>query len=136
MLRLGCIDTDEQLQSTISKFLPPVLEKITSPHEAVRLKVMEVLTHINKRLKARPLIQVPVEPCIQLYLQTDSSYAMVRPLPHNDLLFSCQSYSPLQNFSIIYITMGFPRMTVEQQTQFVPLLLSSMHGKPEIHQDK
>lgn len=32
--------------------------------------------------------------------------------------------------------MGFPRMTVEEQTQLVPLLLSSLHGKPEVHQDK
>lgn len=103
-------------QVLVSKFLPPVLEKITSPHESVRLKVMEVLTHINKRLKARPLILVPVQPILDLYVQTDSSYAM--------------------NFSIIYITMGFPRMTVEAQTELVPLLLSSLPGKPEMHQDK
>lgn len=78
LLRLGCADTDEQLQHTVLKFLPPVLEKITSSQEAVRLKVMEVLTHINKRLKARPMIQVPVQPILELYTQTESSYAMVR----------------------------------------------------------
>lgn len=82
LLRLGCTDTDEQLQSNILKFLPPVLEKITSPQEAVRLKVMEVLTHINKRLKARPNIQVPVRPILELYMQTESSYAMVKSQPH------------------------------------------------------
>lgn len=77
---------------------------------------MEVLTHINKRLKARPLIQVPVQPILDLYSQTVSSYAM--------------------NFSIIYITMGFPRMTLEAQTELVPQLLSSLPGKPEVHEDK
>lgn len=94
LLRLGCVDTDEQLENTILKFLPPVLEKITSPHEAVRLKVMEVLTHINKRLKARPMIQVPVKPILELYLATESSYAMVKLpllLPRHSLQFPCLS---------------------------------------------
>lgn len=39
LLRLGYADTDEQLQTTITKFLTPVLIKITSPNENVRKKV-------------------------------------------------------------------------------------------------
>lgn len=98
---------------------------------------MEVLTHINKRLKARPKIQVPVKPILELYVQTESSYAMVSHGLIN--LHKCNTDPlpiPFQNFSIIYITMGFPRMTVAEQTDLVPLLLASLHGKPEVHQDK
>uniref|UniRef100_A0A1B0DQH6 Proteasome component Ecm29 N-terminal domain-containing protein n=1 Tax=Phlebotomus papatasi TaxID=29031 RepID=A0A1B0DQH6_PHLPP len=116
LLRLACADTDEQLQNAVSKFLAPVLLKIVSSDEAVRLKVMEVLTHINKRLKTRPLIQIPVQDILAQYQNTDSSFAM--------------------NFAIIYITMGFPRLSPELKAQLTPQLLVALKGKPEVHQDK
>ncbi|XP_058466922.1 proteasome-associated protein ECM29 homolog [Malaya genurostris] len=116
LLRLGCADTDEQLQNTVTKFLTPVLIKITSPHEGVRKKVMEILTHINKRLKSRNQIQIPLGPLLQHYQQSSSSF--------------------LINFAIIYITMGFPRLSIEEQTEMAPLLMNCLEGKPEPHQDK
>lgn len=58
---------------------------------------MEVLTHVNKRLKSRPMVQLPIEALLQQYQTTDSTF--------------------LHNFSIIYITMGFPRMTQDQQVK-------------------
>ncbi|XP_055629040.1 proteasome-associated protein ECM29 homolog [Toxorhynchites rutilus septentrionalis] len=116
LLRLGCADTDEQLQNTVTKFLTPVLIKITSPHEAVRKKVMEILTHINKRLKSRNQIQLPLGSLLQQYQESSSSFLM--------------------NFAIIYITMGFPRLTIEEQTEMAPLLMNCLEGKPEPHQDK
>uniref|UniRef100_A0A1S4H7M0 Uncharacterized protein n=1 Tax=Anopheles gambiae TaxID=7165 RepID=A0A1S4H7M0_ANOGA len=116
LLRLGFADTDEQLQTTVTKFLTPVLIKITSPNENVRKKVMEILTHINKRLKSRNQIQIPLAPLLAQYQQADSLF--------------------LINFAIIYITMGFPRLTVEEQTEFAPALLNCLEGKPETHQDK
>ncbi|KAF3852184.1 hypothetical protein F7725_005539 [Dissostichus mawsoni] len=60
-LRLGHAETDDQLQDIISKFLPPVLLKLSSVQEGVRKKVMELLVHLNKRIKSRPKIQLPVE---------------------------------------------------------------------------
>ncbi|XP_055694622.1 proteasome-associated protein ECM29 homolog [Lutzomyia longipalpis] len=116
LLRLACADTDEQLQAAVSKFLAPVLLKIVSPEESVRLKVMEVLTHINKRLKTRPMIQIPVQDILNQYINTESSFAM--------------------NFAIIYITMGFPRLSTELKTQLTPELLVALAGKPDVHQDK
>lgn len=116
LLRLGCADTDEQLQNTVTKFLTPVLIKITSPHEAVRKKVMEILTHINKRLKSRNQIQLPLSPLLEQYQISNSSF--------------------LINFAIIYITMGVPRLTVQEQTEMVPSLMNCLEGKPEPHQDK
>ena len=77
---------------------------------------MEILTHVNKRLKSRPLVQLPVEPLLVQYQTTDSSF--------------------LHNFSIIYITMGFPRLSIDKQTELAPVLLNCLEGKPESHQDK
>ena len=39
------------------------------------------------------------------------------------------------NFTIIYIKMGYPRMSKSKQAQLVPAVLSSLEGKPESHQD-
>lgn len=34
-LRLGNADSDEQLESCLTRFLPPVILKLSSPHEQV-----------------------------------------------------------------------------------------------------
>lgn len=77
---------------------------------------MEILTHINKRLKSRPAVQLPVEALLAQYQTATSSF--------------------LHNFSIIYVTMGFPRLTIGKQTELAPLLLNCLEGKPENHRDK
>lgn len=77
---------------------------------------MEVLTHLNKRLKSRPAVILPVEGLLQQFKSTDSSF--------------------LHNFSIIYITMGFPRLSKEKQIELLPIVLNCLEGKPENHQDK
>lgn len=43
-LRLGSAGTDDQLENVLSKFLVPVLLKLSSPEETVRKKVM--LSHL------------------------------------------------------------------------------------------
>lgn len=89
---------------------------LTKRADMLMIQVMEVLTHVNKRLKSRPLVQLPVEGLLQQYQTTDSTF--------------------LHNFSIIYITMGFPRLSQEQQTKLAPFVLNCLEGKPENHQDK
>ncbi|TNM86280.1 hypothetical protein fugu_008551 [Takifugu bimaculatus] len=92
-LRLGHAETDEQLQDIISKFLPPVLLKLSSVQEGVRKKVMELLVHLNKRIKSRPKIQLPVETLLVQYQDPAAA-------------------SFVTNFTIIYIKMGYPRLEV------------------------
>lgn len=77
---------------------------------------MEILTHINKRLKSRPAVLLPVEALLTQYQSSTSTF--------------------LHNFSIIYITMGFPRLTTEKQIELAPMLLNCLEGKPESHRDK
>lgn len=52
-LRLGHAETDEQLQDIISKFLPPVLLKLSSVQEGVRKKV-------SRCGKARRSLFIPI----------------------------------------------------------------------------
>ncbi|NXD27831.1 ECM29 protein, partial [Spelaeornis formosus] len=115
-LRLGHAETDEQLQNIISKFLPPVLLKLSSTQEGVRKKVMELLVHLNKRIKSRPKIQLPVETLL-VQFQDPSAVSFVT------------------NFTIIYIKMGYPRLPVEKQCELAPTLLTAMEGKPQPQQD-
>ncbi|MBZ3878380.1 Proteasome-associated protein ECM29-like protein [Sciurus carolinensis] len=116
-LRLGHAETDEQLQNIISKFLPPVLLKLSSTQEGVRKKVMELLVHLNKRIKSRPKIQLPVETLLVQY-QDPAAVSFVT------------------NFTIIYVKMGYPRLPVEKQCELAPTLLTAMEGKPQPQQDR
>ncbi|XP_063074333.1 proteasome adapter and scaffold protein ECM29 [Engraulis encrasicolus] len=115
-LRLGLADTDEQLQDTISKFLPPVLLKLSSVQEGVRKKVMELLVHLNRRIKSRPQIQLPVETLLFQYQDPAAA-------------------SFVTNFTIIYIKMGYPRLETSKQCELAPTLLTAMERKPQPQQD-
>ncbi|CAB1445956.1 unnamed protein product, partial [Pleuronectes platessa] len=115
-LRLGHAETDDQLQDIISKFLPPVLLKLSSVQEGVRKKVMELLVHLNKRIKSRPKIQLPVETLLVQYQDPAAA-------------------SFVTNFTIIYIKLGYPRLEVGKQCELAPTLLTAMEGKPQPQQD-
>ncbi|CAL7951979.1 unnamed protein product [Xylocopa violacea] len=114
--RLGSAETDEQLQASVCKFLPPVLLKLSSAQEGVRKKVMELLIHINKRIKSRPQVQLPVETLLLQYQDPAASSFVI-------------------NFTIIYIKLGYPRMEIQKQAELIPSILNAIEGKPLSHQD-
>ncbi|KAL1116553.1 hypothetical protein AAG570_005025 [Ranatra chinensis] len=116
-LRVGSADTDEQLENAVSKFLPPVLLKLSSPNEAVRNKVMDLLAHVNKRVKNRSTIQLPVEALLVQY-QDPAASAFIT------------------NFTIIYIRLGFPRLAHDKQAQLLPTLIHATNRKPVQHQER
>ncbi|ELW70579.1 Proteasome-associated protein ECM29 like protein [Tupaia chinensis] len=80
------------------------------------LEVMELLVHLNKRIKSRPKIQLPVETLLVQY-QDPAAVSFVT------------------NFTIIYVKMGYPRLPVEKQCELAPTLLTAMEGKPQPQQD-
>lgn len=41
-LRLGNADTDEQLENCLNRFLPPVILKLSSPHEQVCMNIFSI----------------------------------------------------------------------------------------------
>ncbi|EDV98206.1 GH22981 [Drosophila grimshawi] len=116
LLRLGNADSDEKLEIAVGKFLTPVILKINSPHNVVRTKVVEVLTHIKRRITSRGQVQIPVEALLEQYAAKDST-------------------TFLKNFAIIFISMGFPRLPLEQQTALAAKLLGC-ESNLENYQDK
>lgn len=66
-LRIVSTETDDAFQASLHKFLAPLLLKLASQDESVRKKVMELLVHINKRLKSRPQVALPMEHLIAQY---------------------------------------------------------------------
>jgi proteasome component ECM29 len=83
LLRVGSAENDDQFQNVISKFLAPVLMKLASQRDGVRKKVMELLVHINRRLKSRPGIQLPVQALMAQYQDPTASFFVTvsRPMP-------------------------------------------------------
>ncbi|XP_038067101.1 proteasome adapter and scaffold protein ECM29-like [Patiria miniata] len=115
-LRIGSAETDEQLQNVVSRFLPPVLLKLCSNQEGVRKKVLELLVHINKRLKSRPKVQIPVDVLLLQY-QDPANVTFVT------------------NFTVLYLKMGYPRLPMEKQAELAPSLMQCLEGKPVLQQD-
>ncbi|GAB1605474.1 proteasome adapter and scaffold protein ECM29-like [Argonauta hians] len=115
-LRIASADTDENIEVALSKFLAPVLSRLSSPQEEVRKKVMELLVHINKRLKTRPKVQLPVESLLTQYQDPSAS-----PF--------------ITNFTILYIKKGYPRLEPTQQAELIPNLLNCIEGRPQPQQD-
>lgn len=83
-LRIVSTDSDELFQASLHKFLAPVLLKLASQSEDVRKKVMELLVHINKRLKSRPQVTLPVNELIAQYADASNpSMVTVRRLKYS-----------------------------------------------------
>ena len=116
LFRFATSDTDEALEKTLAKHLTPSLSKLSSQDEAVRKKVMELLVHVNKRVKNNDNIQLPMEALLEQYSNPSSTSFII-------------------NFSIIYIKIGFPRLPLERKIENIPSLLNCLEGKPASHQD-
>ena len=59
--------TDEEVSGVIAKSLPSCLLKLNSGTEGVRKKVLELLVHVNKRVKDNHNIQLPVDALLTQY---------------------------------------------------------------------
>ena len=115
-LRLGHTESDEKLEEFAKRFLTPVILKLSSQDEDVKKKVLELLAHINRRLKNSERVQLPMD---SLFLQ------------YQDPL--CVPY--VRNFTILYVKMSFSRLSPEKQLHYLPQLFLCMKEKPKPQQD-
>lgn len=90
LFKLATSDTDEALSKALHRHLTPTLLKLSSNNENVRKKVMELLVHVNKRVKNNDNVQLPMEALLEQYKDPKASSFVI-------------------NFTVIYIKMGFPR---------------------------
>ncbi|RWS16185.1 proteasome-associated protein ECM29-like protein [Dinothrombium tinctorium] len=115
-LKIASCRSDEEFEDAINKYLCLSLTKLSSNYESVRTKILELLVHINKRLKSRPQIQLPVSQLLLQY-QDPSANAFVN------------------NFTIIYLKLGIPRIAIEERVKLIPMIIACLEGKVTNHQD-
>ncbi|KAG0050379.1 hypothetical protein BGZ83_004844 [Gryganskiella cystojenkinii] len=113
-LRFALAETDAQLEKTLGTFLCPVLLKLASPVEAVRAKVVGILTHINKRIRPKPSIKLPLTPLLQQF--ADNSSVLVK------------------NFTLIYLELGFERVELDEKITALPKLIKGISQRPAAQQ--
>ncbi|UYV76052.1 KIAA0368 [Cordylochernes scorpioides] len=102
-------ESDNSLEQCLDRFLTPTILKLASPYEEVRNKVLELLSHVSKRVKSRPAVKLPVDALLTT-LQDPQSGAFVT------------------NFSLVYIRLGVPRLSPEKRAALLPSLLACLPG--------
>jgi proteasome component ECM29 len=110
-LKLAMCNTDAQLEKTIQVFLPPVLLKLASTNPDAKKKVMEILSHINKRVKTNATIQLPFESLLEQFTNPQISVFV-------------------KNFTLIYLEMAATRLSPEQTAAYLPQFLSGISLRP------
>lgn len=115
LTRLALCD-DSNLQPLLSKLLPYTISSLSSQSSAVRNKVLEILSHVNKRVKHQPEIGLPLLELWNIYSEANAA-SMVR------------------NFCILYIEMAMDRADTKQKEDLSAILLSGVSRLPLQHQE-
>lgn len=116
MLTRLALSDDSKLQGLLSKILPYSISSLSSSSQSVRKKVMEILSHVNKRVKHQLEIGLPLMELWLMYLE-----ATAAPM--------------VKNFCIVYIEMAFDRIPVEEKANLAPELVAKVSKLPPQHQD-
>ncbi|XP_030455687.1 uncharacterized protein LOC115676805 isoform X2 [Syzygium oleosum] len=115
LTRLALCD-DSKLQALLSKLLPLAISSLSSPSAAVRNKVLEILSHVNKRVKHQPEIGLPLSDLWRIYTEA-------------------HAVSIVKNFCILYIEMAFERTDVKEKEMMAPILAANVSKLPHQHQE-
>ncbi|KAI3837921.1 hypothetical protein MKX03_019436 [Papaver bracteatum] len=115
LTRLAFTD-DDKLDNLLFKLLPYSISSLSSQSPAVRKKVMEILTHVNKRVKNQLQISLPVSELWKMYIEANAA-----PM--------------VKNFCIVYIEMAFDRLSLEEKEVMAPELVAKISKLPPQHQD-
>lgn len=108
---------DDKLEKVLSKLLPLAIARLASPHEASRKKVMEMLTHVNKRIRDHSHIKLPLVELLALY-RSPASAAV-------PMVF---------NFAMVYTEMAFERSNTDIRETVLSDLLEGLSTRPLQHQ--
>ncbi|KAI9114257.1 hypothetical protein K1719_014907 [Acacia pycnantha] len=115
LTRLALCD-DSRLERLLFNLLPLCISSLSSQSQAVRNKVLEILSHVNKRVKLQPDIGLPLLELWKLYSES-SGTPMIR------------------NFCIVYIEMAFQRVNAKEKENLAPVLLVNISKLPLQHQE-
>ncbi|RYE99927.1 MAG: hypothetical protein EOO41_00315, partial [Methanobacteriota archaeon] len=103
LFRLSTISDEEQLQHVLASLLPMLMMRLrTDLAAAPRAKLLEVLSHINKRVKDRRSIRLPVADLLQC-------------------LSTCDAFAV--SFIMMYVRLGVDRLASEEAERVALSLL-------------
>ncbi|CAK7330667.1 unnamed protein product [Dovyalis caffra] len=111
LTRLALCD-DSKLEALLSKLLPFTLSSLSSNSTAV----LEILSHVNKRVKYQRDIGLPLQELWKLYTEADAT-----PM--------------VKNFCVVYIEMAFERVNIKEKENMAPMLVANISKLPLQHQD-
>ncbi|PSC71704.1 proteasome-associated ECM29-like protein [Micractinium conductrix] len=108
---------DDRLEQVLSKLLPIVIGKL-GPGAAptVQKKVLEILSHVNKRLRALPAVQLPLKELAAIYAAPGTP-PMAR------------------NFALVYLEQAVERAAPADRFAELPTMLTGLSTRPAQHQD-
>ncbi|XP_057441454.1 uncharacterized protein LOC130733331 isoform X2 [Lotus japonicus] len=115
LTRLALCD-DSKLEPLLSKLLPLSISSLSSPALSVRNKVLEILSHVNKRVKLQPEIGLPLSELWKLYSESGGT-----PI--------------IRNFCIVYVEMAIQRVNAKEKEDLAPELLVNISKLPLQHQE-
>lgn len=115
LTRLALCD-DSKLQDLLAKILPISIAALSSASTGLRNKVIEILSHVNKRVKHQLEIGLPVSDLWKLYVESTSA-----PM--------------VGNFCIVYLEMAIDRAKKEETQMTAPVFLANISKLPSQHQD-
>ncbi|GLU18926.1 hypothetical protein SLE2022_352020 [Rubroshorea leprosula] len=115
LTRLALCD-DSKLEALLSKLLPLTISSLSSQSLAVRNKVLEILSHVNKRVKHQLEIGLPLMDLWKMYSELNAP-----PM--------------VKNFCIIYIEMAFERINLKEKENMAPMVLTNISKLPQQHQE-
>ncbi|KAF6155314.1 hypothetical protein GIB67_019840 [Kingdonia uniflora] len=115
LTRLALTD-DPKLEPLLVKLLPYTISALSSQSPIVRKKVMEILSHVNKRVKHHLEIGLPLSELWKTYIEANAA-----PM--------------VKNFCIMYIEMAFERLCSEEKANMASELVVNVSKMPPQHQD-
>ena len=115
---------DPKLEPAINRVLPNLLPSLTRPEPDIRNKVIEILNHINKRIKILPQLQLPVTELVMMFvdpLYNASSNNNTSASPA--AAASAASSTWFFTFTLLFIDKGMARLDKREQSILAPHLL-------------
>ncbi|GLI60137.1 hypothetical protein VaNZ11_002209, partial [Volvox africanus] len=122
LTRLALTD-DDKLEKVLQRLIPLVIGQLKSPHPATFNKVREILSHVNKRLKSIPTMQLPLASLVTMYKG--------EPQPGTNPA----QYGMVRNFSLVYAEMAAERAPGPDRLAALPILLPGLSKRPVDHQN-
>eukprot|EP01132_Coremiostelium_polycephalum_P004172 gene4172-5222_t len=117
LFRFALIDGEKGFDRFLEQYLVQVIDQLKFQDEpAVKKKVLEVLSNINKRTLVSANTQYPVSKLLDFF--SDPTTSMIS-----------------KNFAIIYLEKGFKNLSKEDKLPYLNNLILTLHKLPQHHRD-